>query len=75
VILNKKDYITKMADMLSDPHTYKIIHDPIKKLSQKLRILLTRWKNKEFIDIHTYRNLYTTDGLLSRVYGLPKIHK
>jgi len=65
-----------MTDMLSDPHTYKIIHhDPIKRLSQELHILLTRWKNKEFIDIHTYRNLHTTDGLLPRAYGLPKIHK
>jgi len=35
----------------------------------------TRWKNKEFIDIQIYRNLHTTDGLLSRAYGLPKIHK
>jgi len=76
VILNKENYIIKMTDMLSDTHTYITIHhDPIKKLSQELRTLLTRWRNKKFIDIHTYRKLHTTDGLLPRAYGLSKIHK
>jgi len=65
-----------MTNLLSDTNTYEIIHhDPIKKLSQELRTLLSRWKNKELIDLHTYRKLHTTDGMLPRAYGLPKIHK
>jgi len=66
-----------MTDLLSDTHTYKIIHhNPIRKLSQDLHSLLSRWKNNQFIDLHTYRNLLlTTDGLLPRAYGLPKMHK
>jgi len=45
VILNKDDYINRMTVMLSD--TYKTIlptihHDPTKKLSQELHVLLTR---------------------------------
>jgi len=76
VILNKQDYITKMTNILSDTNTYAIIHDdPTKKLSLELRTILTRWKSKEFIDLHTYRKTLTTDGLLPRAYGLPKIHK
>jgi len=76
VIFNRDDYINKMTNILSDTHTYKIIHhNPIKKLSQDLRSLLTRWKNKQYIDLHIYRNLLTTDVLLPRAYGLPKIHK
>jgi len=76
VILNKKDYLNKMTDMLSDSHTYEIIHqDPTNNLTQKLRQLLTRWKNNGYIDISTYRKLLTTDGSLPRAYGLPKIHK
>jgi len=76
VILNKTDYFNKMTDLLSDTHTYKIIHhNPIRKLLQDLHSLLSRWKNNQFIDLHTYRKLHTTDGLLPRAYGLPKIHK
>jgi len=74
VILNKQNYITKMINILSDTHSYITIHhDLIKKLLLELCTLLTRWKNKEFIDLHTYRKLLTTG--LSRAYGLPKIHK
>jgi len=76
VIMNKNEYINKMTEMLADSSTYTIIHhDPIRKLTQDLRNLLYRWKNKQFIDMLTYRKLYTTDGILPRAYGLTKIHK
>jgi len=61
VILNKDDYINKMTVIR---YPYLFHHDPTKKLSQDLRVLITRWKNKQFIDMHTYRKLHTTDGLL-----------
>jgi len=36
---------------------------------------LTNWLKKEYIDIHTYRKLLVTDGLMPKAYGLPKLHK
>jgi len=76
VVLNRDDYFSKMNELLSDSHTYQIIErNPIKKLSQDLRSLLTRWKKKDFIDNYIYRKLLITDGILPRTYGLPKIHK
>ena len=33
------------------------------------------WKNKEYIDEHTYSKLLVTDGILPCAYRLPKIHK
>jgi len=40
-----------------------------------LKVLLKRWKTKGLIEEFTYKRLLTTDGLLPRAYGLPKIHK
>lgn len=45
------------------------------KLTTKLRDLLMRWKNSEYISYSTYRSLLYSDGVLSRAYGQPKIHK
>jgi len=68
------DYLTKMKEILSD--TYIIINNnTIKKLTSALRSILSSWKSKKYIDTYTYRKLLTTDGILPRVYGLPKIHK
>jgi len=41
----------------------------------ELRILLTRWKNSNYISVSKYKSLYCSDGILPKVYGLPKIHK
>jgi len=53
----------------------KLLIDPIKKLTQNLRTLLVRWKRDRFNDEQTYRRLLTTDDVISRTYGLTKIHK
>ncbi|XP_039303911.1 uncharacterized protein LOC120357488 [Solenopsis invicta] len=76
VALDKNDYISKMEGMLSDESTYvKLSKDPIQKLTKETRSLLSIWKDKGFIEQHIYRSLLTTDGVLPRAYGLPKIHK
>jgi len=76
VALNKIDYILKVEQMLSDTNTYLVVKkDPTKKLTDDLHTLLSRWKNKNYIDVKTYRSLMTSDGILPRAYGLPKIHK
>ncbi|XP_011687064.1 PREDICTED: uncharacterized protein LOC105449506 [Wasmannia auropunctata] len=65
-----------MKEMLSDTNTYCTLEkDPTKKLTAELRCLLARWKKNEFISDHTYKTLLTTDGVIPRAYGLPKIHK
>lgn len=53
----------------------KLLIDPIKKLTQNLRTLLVRWKRDRFNDEQTYRRLLTTDDVISRTYGLTRIHK
>ncbi|XP_071580549.1 uncharacterized protein [Temnothorax nylanderi] len=76
IALNRDGYIEKMEETLADPATYSIVKkDPLKKMTNDLRELLKRWKNKKFISDQEYRALLTTDGVLPRPYGLPKIHK
>jgi len=44
-------------------------------MNDTLKILLTRWKNWDYISFVKYKSLYCSDGILPRAYGLPKIHK
>jgi len=44
----------KMIKMFSDSNTYEVISkDTTKRLINKVCNLLTTWKNKEYIDLHT----------------------
>lgn len=75
VVMNKKDYMTKMEKLLSDKNTYKIDKkDPRKNITCELRTILKRW-SKKYIDPTIKKKIYTSDGVLPRAYGLPKIHK
>jgi len=62
--------------MLQDQETYTLIKkNPINKITNSARTLLTRWKKSGYITEDTYKKLYCSDGILPRAYGLPKIHK
>jgi len=55
----------KMEEMLLHTNTYvRVNRDPTKKLINDLRSLLSNWKKKNWIEVHTYRRLLTTDGVL-----------
>jgi len=76
VAMDSSEYNNRMIDIFSDSNTYTVIKkDPIKKLSNNVRNVLSGWLKKEYIDIRTYRKLLITDGVLPRAYGLPKLHK
>jgi len=76
VALDKENYIRKMEEMLQNDNIYiNVKKDPTRSIIGNLRKLLTRWKNSEFISTTTHRTLTSSDGLLPRAYGLPKVHK
>jgi len=76
VAMDLVEYNNKMTEIFSDANTYTIVKkDPIKKLSNQLRNVLSVWLKNKYIDLHSYRKLLVTDGLLPRAYGLPKLHK
>jgi len=65
-----------MENILSDGSTYEVVsYDPLKKIISSLTSIISGWKQKEYIDIYTYRRIYCSDGNLPRTYGLSKIHK
>jgi len=76
VALNNKKYRTQIKDILSDNSTCEVVnYDPLKKIINSLTSIISGWKQKEYIDIYTYRRIYCGDGNSPRSYGLPKIHK
>jgi len=76
VALDKNEYIRKIESMLQDQETYlNIKNNPINKITNLARSLLTRWKNNKYISAETYKKIFCSDGILPRAYGLPKIQK
>lgn len=49
--------------------------NPIHTIKNKLKDILNRWTNKNFITHHTKQFLTSNGALLSRAYRVPKIHK
>ncbi|KAG5332641.1 TI13B translocase, partial [Acromyrmex heyeri] len=64
-LLDKDSYINKVNQMLQ----------VTKKITSKLKTLLTRWKDQSYISPECYKYFNCNDGLLSLVCGLPKVHK
>jgi len=76
VALDKNEYINNMETCLSDSDTYiRLKHNPIKKLFHELKTMLKRWNNLKYVSSHSYSFLNTSNAILPRAYGLPKIHK
>jgi len=76
VAIDKDDYVRKMNLLLQDKTTYKIIDkDPINNITNALRQLISRWKNKGYIDQIAYKGLLVTDGVIPRAYGYRRVIK
>jgi len=76
VAIDREEYIEKMELMLQDENTYTTIKkNPIKSLERKLNDLLKNWFQKGFITKQTYFSMFSSDSILPKAYGLPKIHK
>jgi len=76
VALNREDYICKIETMLQDQDTYtNVTNNPIKKITNEARNLLTRWRKNNYVTSELYNKIYCSDGILPRVYGVPKVHK
>jgi len=76
VAVDVLDTNKKMRGLLSDSNTYEVVKKgPTIRLTNEVRSLLGNWLKKDYIDIHMYRKMLITDGLLPRAYGLPKIYK
>ena len=76
VVMDRSDYIKKAKELLQDSNTYKTIpSDPTNKLKNKLINKLKRIKTDASLEDNTDRAMYPMGGVISKFYGLPKIHK
>jgi len=76
VALNKNDYLKKMELLLEDTNTYSLIKkDPSISIEKKLNAMIKKWFTKEYITKREMLQLRSSDSLLPKAYGLPKLHK
>jgi len=76
VAMDKDFYINKMEELLNDQNTYTIVtKNPIKSIENNLNNMVKKWLQKEFISKQQFAKLRSSDSVLPRAYGLPKIHK
>jgi len=76
VALDKKHYINEMNDILKDVNTYMMVKkNPIKSIERDLNNFLKIWLQKGYINKQQFLKLRSSDSLLPKAYGLPKIHK
>jgi len=66
----------KLNKSLSDSDTYTILkQNPARKLLSELKTMLKRWNNFGYVSPYSYLFLNSSNAILPRAYGLPKIHK
>nr|CAH8870044.1 unnamed protein product [Trichobilharzia regenti] len=78
VIMNRKDYISKMLTILSDESKFtKPANEKnlTEQIEQKLTDILRKLKNESFITNETFESLRPSGSNIPRLYGLPKVHK
>ena len=76
VVIDKKDYILKINQLLEDRNTYRLLKmDPTNKDKNRLVNILRRIKSEGRLEEGTYKKMYPTGASSPKLYGLPKIHK
>jgi len=76
VAIDRIDYLNKIETLLQDQNTYMLINkDPMKNIENCLNTRLKKWLQNNYITKQTYFSLFSSDSVLPKAYGLPKIHK
>ena len=76
MVIDKKDYIQKMNQLLEDKNTYRLLKmDPTNKHKNRLINILRRINSEGRLEEGTYKKMYPTGATSPKLYGLPKIHK
>jgi hypothetical protein len=76
VIMDSQDYDRKITDLLQDSNTYESLKkDPTAKYKAQLVKILKEWKDSHKISFMLWKQLYPTEEVVPKFYGLPKVHK
>lgn len=76
VAIKNSEYIEKLENIFTDDKKYELIRkDPSRQILLKIQDLLKTWKNRRFITLKTFTNMYPSSSQLPRAYGFLKLHK
>ena len=76
VILNREHYNRMILDIVSEKTKFREIStDPTLKREGQLQRFLLKLKKKGVFKEDEYKRLYPKGSMITRIYGLPKIHK
>ena len=76
VIMNRKDYICGMNNIINDRSKFKLLtEDPTSLREGQLQRFLRKLKNEGFFNDDVYKSVYPTGSRPARMYSLPKLHK
>ena len=75
VVLDKKEYLEKVQELLSQPAYRTIERDLTNKLRAKLITILGKIKRGTGMDEKIHKAMFPTGCTPPKFYGLPKIHK
>ena len=76
VVMDKKDYIQKMNQLLDDNNIYRPLKmDTTNRQKNRLINILRSMKTEGRLEDYTYKKMYPTGASSPKLYGLPKIHK
>ena len=76
MVTNKSNHTTKMMALLNDRKTYKVLTTNLVPVIEKRpNSFIWKLRQVEIISFSHHKSLQSCDSVLSRIYGLPKIHK
>jgi len=76
VAMDEIFYFNKVEELLSDVSTYTVVkRNPIKSIENNLNNVLKKWLQNDYISKQQYFKLRSSDSILPKAYGLPKVHK
>ena len=74
--MNHTDYIRKLYNIVNDTSKFnQLTSDPTEKREARLQGYLYRLYQSGHLDEASYKRIRPTASNLSRLFGLPKIHK
>ena len=76
VIMNRKDYICGMNNIINDQSKFKLLtEDPTSLRDGQLQRFLRKLKNEVFFNDDVCKSVYPTGSRPARMHDLPKLHK
>lgn len=77
VLMDKKDYVSKINALLADTKTYLKLNrgDPTLCVQRKCNTIISRWQKSNYITAGQAWFLRRYNAVCSKLYGLVKVHK